>query len=114
FTAILFISSAAALGRKIESIPPLQLSRRRQGRCASLLVADQIPAHRDHSAAALRPERRDDVGGARSPIETGNQRLLDLERIHEGDCIGGYGGRLSIAQRFIVEETVRAMSSKER
>src|SRR5215212_3271217 len=74
--AILVVADPTALGRKIELVPPLELSRWRQGHCASLLVADQITAHRNHCAATLRPERGHDVRGSRTPVETGNHRLV--------------------------------------
>lgn len=46
------------------------------------LAADQVTTHRDHRFAAFGPERCHDVGRTCPPIETANNRLLDLERIH--------------------------------
>jgi len=58
-----------------------QIDLRRQGHLAGFLVADQIAADRDERSAALGPERGDDVGRPRSPVEARNDRLLDLERV---------------------------------
>jgi hypothetical protein len=55
------------------------LSHDRQRQFVTFKVIDQIAIHRDHGLAALRPERPDDVGRPRSPIITGEDRLLDLE-----------------------------------
>ena len=81
---VFVVAGPAALGGEIELVPPFQLGLRRQRHLAGFLAADQIAAHRDQGLAALRPQRRDDVGGARAPIEAGEGRLLDLERIHQG------------------------------
>src|SRR4051812_50043480 len=48
-----------------------------------------MPAHRDEGLATLRPERRDDRGGARSPIVAGENCLLDFESIHQRNNING-------------------------
>jgi len=47
------------------------------GSLAGFPAAHQITTRGDHGLAALRPERRDDVGRPRSPIKTGEGRLLD-------------------------------------
>jgi len=96
--AVFVVSCPAALGGKIILIPPLELSLWRERHLTGFLAADQIAAHRDHGLAALRPERRDDVGRPRTPIKTGKDRLLDLERVHEGDDIAGNRRRLAIAK----------------
>src|SRR5580704_11081107 len=59
-------SRPAALGREIVLIPPRLLGGRRQRRLTGRLAADQIPAHRHHRPAALRPERGHDVGRPRT------------------------------------------------
>src|SRR5437870_2920202 len=66
---ILFIAGTAAIGGKIELVPPFELGLWRQGHLARFLVADQVAAHGDHSLGTLWPERRKDVGGPRSPIK---------------------------------------------
>ena len=77
-------------------------------------VADQITAHGDHGLAAFRPERRDDVRRPRSPIVTGDDRLLDLERIHQGDDIDGDDRLLAIAERFTRKKARRAIAAQIR
>src|SRR5262249_38600227 len=84
---VFVIAIAAAVGGEIILVPPLQLGTRRQRHPARLLTADQITADRNHGLAALRPQRADDIGGARPPIETTENGLVDLERIHERDRV---------------------------
>ena len=64
--------------------------------------------------AAFRPKRRHDVGGACAPVEAGNYRLLDSERIHQSDDIDGYGGWLAVAHRFIGKKPRRAVAAQIR
>src|SRR5271168_1374729 len=84
---VFLIAVPAAFRGKVKLIPPLELSLRRQRRLASRLAADQITAHGDDRLAAFWPERRHDVGRPRSPIKARDDRLLDLESIHEGDDV---------------------------
>src|ERR1700733_13056772 len=63
----LVVADQAALGGEIELIPPLELGRRRQGRLAGFLAADQIAADRDQRLAALGPKRGDNIGRASAP-----------------------------------------------
>src|SRR5262245_42585905 len=86
-TPIFFVAGSAAFGGKIKLIPPFELSLRRQWRLVSGRAADQITANGDHSFAAFRPKRANDVGGARSPIETTDHCLIDLESIHQGNDV---------------------------
>ena len=83
--------AAAALGGEVVLIPPLELGARRQWRLAGCLAADQVAADGDKARAALGPCRGDDVGRARTPVETSNGRLLDLERVEQRDGIEGQG-----------------------
>src|SRR5215471_16711504 len=76
---VFFIAGAAAFSGEIELVPPLELGRWRQRQSSGFLVTDQVSAHRDHGLAALRPKRREDIGGPSSPIEACKDRLLDLE-----------------------------------
>src|SRR5438132_8623114 len=84
---VFLVSGPAAFRGKVILVPPLEFSLRWQRYLAGLLAADQIPAHGDEGLAAFRPERRDDVGRARAPIKTGEDRLIDLERMHQSDDI---------------------------
>ena len=69
---VLVVAGAAAFGGEIVLIPPLELRLRRQRHLAGFLAADQVAAHGDQRLAALRPERRDDIGRPRAPIEAGD------------------------------------------
>jgi len=109
---VLRVACAAPLGREVELVPPLQFGSRRQRRAARSLARDQIAADRHQRAAALRPQRRDDVGGARAPVEAGKDGLLDVERIHQGDDIDGQRARLAIARRLAGEEVRRAVPAQ--
>ena len=111
---VFVVARAAALGGEIELVPPFELGLRRQRHLAGFLAADQIAAHGDHGLAALRPERRDDVGGPRAPIEAGEDRLLDLESIHQGDDVDGERRRLAIAERLARKKTRRAVAAQIR
>src|SRR4051794_18514482 len=79
---VFLITFPAAFGGKVVLIPPLELSLWRQRRPACLLAADQVTAHRHHGLAALRPQRRDYVGGTSPPVTTCDDRLLDFKGIH--------------------------------
>src|SRR4030095_93942 len=81
--AVLVVDDAGALRGEIDLRPPLELRCRRQRHLAGFLAADQVSAHGYHGFATFRPKRRDDVGRARTPIESGERRLLYLERVHE-------------------------------
>ena len=61
---------------------------------------------------ALRPERRDDVGGPRAPIEAGEHRLVDLQRIHQRDDIEGKRRLLAVAHRIGREKPRRAVAAQ--
>jgi len=82
-------------------VPPCKLSFWRQRHLVGFRAADQITAYGNKGLAALRPECRDNVGGPRSPVVTGKNRFLDLERIHQIDGIEGYGRLLAVAERRI-------------
>ena len=96
---VFVVAGPAALGGKIILIPPLELSLWRQRHLAGFLAADQITAHGDHGLAALRPERRDDVGRPRSPITTSDDCFLDLESIHQSDDVESNCRLLAVAER---------------
>jgi hypothetical protein len=63
------------------------------------LTADQVPAHRHQGLAPVGPERGDDVGRPRSPVEAGDDRRLDAERVHQLDRVDGQGRLLPVALR---------------
>jgi len=45
-----------------------------------LLRADQIAADRNQRTATIRPQRRNDIGGARAPIEPADHRPPYFQR----------------------------------
>ena len=75
---VFFVTCQPAFGRKIILVPPLQLSPRGQRIFVGFLAANQITTHRNHRLAALWAKRRDNVCRTRSPVKTGENRLLDL------------------------------------
>src|SRR5580692_2226990 len=111
---VFFVAGAAALRGEIELIPPLKFSLWRQWHSAGLLTADQITAYRDHGLAALRPERREDVGGPRSPIEAGEDRLLDLESVQKVLEINGECRGLTVPDRRIRRKSRGAVAAQVR
>ena len=106
------VAGPAAFGGEIILVPPLELGLRRQRHLAGFLAADQIAAHGDQRLAALRPERRDDVGRPRSPVKTGEDRLLDLERIHQGDDIDRDRRLLAVPERVARKKARRAIAAQ--
>jgi hypothetical protein len=106
------VAGPAAFRDEVILVPPLELSLWWQRHLAGLLAADQIPAHGDEGLAALREDGRDDVGRARTPIKTGQDRLLDLERIHQSDDINSDHRLLAIAECFTGQKARRAIAAQ--
>jgi hypothetical protein len=98
------VPDPAAFSGEVVLVPPLELSGWRQRTLAGFLAADQIPAHRDQPGAALRPQRGDDVGCPRSPVEAGKDRPLDPEGIQQRDDVKGKRGLLAVADGVIRPE----------
>src|SRR5580765_3413664 len=73
--AVLLVAEAPAFRGEVVPIPPLELALGRQGLLVRLGVADQVAAHGYHPLAALRPQRRDDVGRPRTPVESADDWL---------------------------------------
>src|SRR6266536_1960311 len=95
-------------------VPPLELGRWRQRPLVGFRAADQIATHRNHGLAALRPQRRDDVGRSRAPIKTGEDRLLDLQRIHQRDGVDRERRLLAIPERRTRKKARRAVAAQVR
>src|SRR2546426_628803 len=113
-TATVSPDGSISLRRKIILVPPLEFSRWRQRHTAGFLAPNQITTHRDHGFAALRPNRRDDVGCARSPIKTGKHRFLDLERIHHRDDVRSNCRWLTVAERLARKKARRSITAQVR
>src|SRR5262249_28119401 len=111
---VFFVTGTAALSGKIELVPPLQLGLRRQRYLAGFLAANEIAAYGDHGPAALRPERREDIGRAPSPIEASEDRPLDLECVQKVLEIGGERRRLTVPDCFVRKKSRRAIATQIR
>src|SRR5205807_3949096 len=83
--SVFLVPKPSAFGREVVLVPPLILRPREQRIPAGRLAADEVSAHRHQALAALRPERRDDVSGPRSPVEASDYRLRNLQGVHESD-----------------------------
>src|SRR5260221_6576539 len=108
------VASPAAFRCKVILVPPLELSLWWQRHLAGLLAADQIPAHRDEGLAALREDGRDDVSRPSAPIKTGEDRLLNLESIHQSDDIDSDHRLLAIAEGVAGKKARRAIAAQIR
>src|SRR4051812_39113014 len=97
--AIPVVTGTATLGGEVILVPPGKLRLRRQRHAVEFLASDQIAADGHQGLAAFRPERRDDVCRPRSPIEAGQDRSLDVERIHESDEVRRECRLLAVAWR---------------
>jgi hypothetical protein len=62
-------------------------------------IDDQIATHRHQCLDSLGPQCGDDVGSPRAPVESGEKRALNLQRIHERDDVGRQYGLLPVAHR---------------
>ena len=111
---VFFVAGTATVAGKIELVPPFELGLRRQRLPAGFLIADQVTAHGDHGLAALRPERREDVGGPRPPIEAGEDWPLDLESVQKILEIDGERRWLTVSHRCTQEKSRRAVAAQVR
>ena len=97
---VLVVPVPATFRGEIKLLPPLELGLRRQRCPVGCLTGDKITAYRNERLAALRPEHRHDVSRPPSPIEAGENCLVDLERIHQRDDVESNRRLLSIPKRF--------------
>src|SRR6185295_2482142 len=97
---VLLVADPAAFRGEIELVPPLELGLGRQRHFAGFLVADQVSADGDERSDPLWPKRRADAGRSPAPVEAGENRLVDPERIHEVNDIDGHSRRLAVAKRL--------------
>ena len=111
---VFIVAGPAALGGEVILVPPLELRLWWQRHLAGLLAADQVSAHRDEGLAALREDGRDDVGRARTPIKAGQDRPLDLERIHQSNGINSDDRLLAIAEGVAGQKARRAIAAQIR
>src|SRR4029453_13939120 len=99
------VTSASPFGGEVVLVPPLELRLRRQGCPVRLLAADQISAYRDHRPAAMRPQRSDDIRRSGAPIEPGDDRVIDSQRVHERDAVAGERRLLTVPHRAAETKT---------
>src|SRR6202011_1376868 len=109
---VLAVSKPPAFGREIELIPPLELSRRWQRLLVRFLATDQVATHGYERPAALGPERGDDVGTSRPPIEARNDRTVDFEGIHQRNGVEHEGGWLAVSKRLARQKARRAIAAQ--
>lgn len=77
-----------------------------------LAVGDEVTAGGDKGLDALGPQGGDDVGGARAPVEAGEDGLVDLEGVHQGDDVERDGGLLRGAGSVPGQEAGAAVAAQ--
>src|SRR4029077_2026417 len=102
----------AAVGSEVELVPPLTLRLRRQRLLVGGLAADQVAANGDVSRATLGPECSDHVGCPSAPVEAGDDRTVDLERVQERDRVEGEGRLLAVSERVLRAEASRPVAAQ--
>src|SRR5215831_5349937 len=105
---VLAVAETTAFCGKIILVPPAPFDLWRQRLQVRLEISDQIAAHRDERLAAVRPERRDDIGRPCSPIKTGDDCLLDLQSIHQCDNVDSNCRLLGVPKCFTGKKARRA------
>src|SRR6266478_3781037 len=95
-------------------VPPFQLFLRRQRSLVCGEINCDITAGRYDCFDSQWPQRRHDLSGPRAPIETADERLLDLERVHQLDDIRGDYGLLTISHRVMRYEAPGAEAAHMR
>src|SRR6202521_3753960 len=93
------IPLAEAVANEIVLVPPSQLLLRRQRSLACREIHHDITADRYDSFDSLWPQRGHDLSGPRARVETADERLFDLERVHQRHDIRGGRGLLTILHR---------------
>jgi hypothetical protein len=63
---------------------------------------------------SLLKSRRDDVGRPSAPVEAGQHGLLDAERVHQRDDVGGQGRLLAVANRAVRQEAGGPVAADKR
>src|SRR5712691_6696422 len=98
---VVLVARPATLSGEIKLVPPFEFGLWWQRPLVALLAPDQIAAHGDQGLAALRPERGDDVGRPRAPIIPGEDRLVDVQRLHQGEDIDSEHRLLAVPGRCV-------------
>src|SRR4029450_10363270 len=98
---VFIIAFPAAFGGKVELIPPFEFGLWRQRNLARFLASDQIATDGNECLTTYGPERGNYVGRARAPNETGEDRLVDFERIHQRADVGSNCRWLTVSKSFV-------------
>src|SRR5215469_5441127 len=77
-------------------------------------VGDQVAGYRDQSLDPVRPQHRDDVAGPRPPVIAGQDRVLDLEGIHERENVDSERRLVGIPGRCWRQKGSRAIATEVR
>jgi hypothetical protein len=77
-------------------------------------VGHDVAVDRHEPQAALGPERREDAGGARTPVVADHHGTIDLQGIEQGDLVQRHGRLLGRARCIAVDEARRAMAPQVR
>src|SRR5579862_2225935 len=99
--------SPAALGAEVVLVPEAALLLGFERLSCLRNVLDLVAADAHEPAHSFRPQRRDDARRARTPIESGKQRLLDSQRVQQLDQILPDGALLPGSRRLRREEPSR-------
>src|SRR5262249_3704929 len=111
---VLVVAFPAAFGREIKLIPPFEFRLWRQRNLARFLATDQITAHGNERFATFRPERPNHIGRSGTPNKTGEDRLVDLESIHQRYNVGSNCRRLAISKSLVRKKSRRAVAAQIR
>lgn len=77
-------------------------------------VRDVVAGVADEPDHALRPQRGGDAGRETAPVEAGERRLADPERVEQRDDVRGQRRLLAVAHRARAQETRRPVAPRVR
>src|SRR5262245_31919464 len=112
--SVFVVARPAPVRSKVVLVPPLVLGLGRQWDLPGFLATDEIAADGDEAPAAFWPESRNDVRAAPAPIVTAQDRLLNLERIHQVNDVVSQRGLFPVANRCAGKKSRRAIAARVR
>jgi hypothetical protein len=113
-TPVLGVAAPAALGGEVVLVPPAELGLRRQGLLVRLEVDDDVAADRDQPLQALRPQRGEGDRRPGSPVETGDDRPVDLDCVQQCEGVDRQGRLLAVPEGLVREESGRSVPAQVR